>query len=940
MNKNATATLLIVMVSAVFYLTGWSEPIDSRLRELRFFSDNHPPSGQVVLVDIDAKSISEIGVWPWKRGIYAQLLDRLNALGASEIAFDIDFSNASDPKEDEIFANALKRAGGATILAVFNQMQTAQQNDTSLHTNQPIVLFADNAWPATVNVFARQDGRIHEFPYGGVISGEPMQSIAAILSGFSGSTSGSFIIDFGMNASQIQRFSVVDILAGSVSPRQLEGKKIIIGASAAELRDFFAVPRDGIISGHLLQAIATETLLQDRAIILSETQLMMTLLLALGLTMFLVLHRRKWRICLCIFATTALLLEGAATWIQISNAYSIQTAAPLFALLGACLFVVVREIDVRKVLALISENKAINTQTILDRVVADNFEGMVIVKRDGGIYALSRAATKMFRQNNKNLPNDLIGLTFFEIAPLSFAEVVSKAFSDMESGTWKRQPPQILDREFGENERKIYEFRVIPSKLEGAVTQTGGQEPDGIVACLSFRDITKRRIAEEEIAFLAKYNTITQLPNRSHFIDQVSSVLLESSSDDTCVAIVCLSLDRFKNVQDSLGHDYSEQILKSAAKRAEQVLSQVDFLASFGESGFLILLKSQPDQSSIRVLIEHLLESLAQPYHHGGQGAIVGTSAGVMIVSDRRYPVDYMIKNADTALHKASVAKGNSLCFFEPEMETSIQVRQSLELDLWKAMELEQLQLYYQPQWRLSDGALIGAEALIRWQHPENGFISPEVFISIAEQSNLIVNIGDWILMQACKDAAEWPDHLKVAVNISPVQFTLENLTQSVQNALRVSGITTSQLDLEITESLFIEDNTRILKIMNEICGMGIRFALDDFGTGYSSLGYIQKFPLNKIKIDQSFVRDIELNQQSQAIVRTVITLAESLGIETVAEGIELEEHQSLLRLMGCTIGQGYWYAKPMPADQMLDFIQRAEVRDTGRKIVTNTISA
>lgn len=940
MRKNATAALLIAIVSAVFYLAGWAEPFDNRLREYRFSYDNHLPSGEIVIVDIDAKSLEKIGVWPWKRSVYAKLLDRLNALGASEVAFDIDFSNASFPKEDAIFAAALERAGGATILAVFNQMPTAHSNISDLHSNQPISLFADHAWPATVNVFAEPDGHIHSFPFGGMISGEPVQSIAAILSGYPGSTQGSFIIDFGLDAGSIQRFSIADILAGEISAQQLKAKKVIIGASATELRDFFTVPRNGIIPGHLLQAIAAETLLQGRAITLSGARVVLPVILALGLMFLLIMSWQKWRISLGVFAISAVLLESAATWFQVTGAYSIQTATPLFTIGAFSMFTVVREIDLRKILALISENKAQNTRTILDRVVADNFEGLVIVQEDGSIYALSRAAARMLQENNENIPVDLIGHPFCEIAPLPFADAVSAAFKDIKSGTWVHEPPQILDGAFGASDRKILEFGVMPSKLEGAVTINGQKEPDSIVACLSFRDITKRRIAEEEISYLARFDTTTGLPNRNHFIDYISSLLLETPADDNHLAIICLSLDRFKNIQDSLGYEYAEEVLKYAAKRVQKRLSRSDFLASYGESGFLLLINSKPDQPAVQALVETLLNDLTIPYHHGGRGSVVGTSAGVMMITDKREQADKLIKNADAALHRATLSTGNSFSFFEPAMETSILARQTLELDLWKAIERNQFQVYYQPQLRLSDNTLIGAEALIRWQHPERGFISPVEFIPIAEQSNLIVEIGDWVLEQACRDAATWPNHLKVAVNVSPTQFMLGNLKQSVQTALRNSGISTRQLDLEITESLFIEDNNKILKIMNELQEIGIRFALDDFGTGYSSLGYIQKFPLDKIKIDQSFVRDIDHNQQSLTIVRSVTTLSESLGIDTVAEGVETEEHLALLRLVGCTIGQGYLFAKPMPADKMLEYIQHYDDSNQIHREAMNANSA
>lgn len=926
MLKNTIAGILIAVVATAIFLGGWQTPLDDHLRTFRFGYDNHAPSGSIVLVDIDAKSIRQVGTWPWKRRIYAQLLDKLRNMGATEIAFDVDFSSAaSQPEEDALFLAALKRAEGTTILAVFNQMQTAQAIDNVLQSNQPIPMFMENAWPATVNVFPNSNGRVQQFPLGSMIAGEPVQSIAAILSGYNGATEGAYLIDFGLDADRIRRFSVTDILSEKVPADQINGKKIIIGANAAELRDFFNVPRYGIISGHLLQAVATETLLQNRSITLSGTHIVLLLILTLTLTMAIASQFLSWLQSFGVFLCVAFLLEGFSTWLQVSHAYSVQTAAPLFAMTAYAMFIVLREIDIRKILVIISENKAQNTRTILDRVIADNFEGVVIVLEDDSIYAASKSALRMLRDNDPNIPEDLVGVSFRDVAPAPFASAVTSAIENMKSGTWVHEPPDILDGPFGNSERRILEFGVMPSNLEGTITPAGKKVSASVVACLSVRDITKRRLADEEIAYIARFDATTGLPNRNHFIQYVSTVLQSHRQSGVSLAIVCFSLDRFRNIQDALGHEYAEEILNIAVERAHLLLPPSDFLASLGNSNFALLIQSASNTTEIKALVEKLIDELSRPYHQSGHGAVVGASAGIVMIDEKAQSADLLIKKADAALSRAHSLNGNGYSLFEPVMETNIQVRQALELDLWKAFDRQEFEVFYQPQMLLSDGSLCGAEALLRWIHPKKGIISPAEFIPIAEQSNLIVDLGAWVLEQACKDTVSWPEHLKVAVNVSAVQFVQGDLVKTVQKVLRTTGISTKQLDLEITESLFIEDNTKIIKIMNELREMGIRFALDDFGTGYSSLSYIQDFPLDKIKIDQAFVRGLEHNPQSLAIIQTIANLANNLNMETVAEGIEEPEHQSLLKLAGCTIGQGYLFAKPMPHEDMLAFIESSK---------------
>lgn len=933
MLKNTIVGFLIAITTVAILIGGWLAPVDDQIRAFRFDFDNHAPSGKIVLVDIDAKSIKDIGVWPWKRGIYAQLLDRLQKLNVSEVAFDVDFSSASIPAQDKLFSEALARAESTIILAVFNQMETANPQNKTLQSNLPIPLFLESAWPAIVNVFPNAHGYVQSFPLGGVVAGDPVQSMPAILSGHNGSADGAFLIDFGLDADRIERVSVSDILSGNVAREKLAGKKIIVGANAAELRDFFSVPRYGIVSGHLLQAVAAETLLQGRSIKLSGIRVNLIAVFTATFLLVLALQLFSWSTSITICLSAALFLEGGSTWLQVTRAYSLQTAAPLFAMLAFTLFIVLREIDLRKILILISEKKAQNTQTILDRVIDDNFEGVIIILEDDTIYTTSKSARRLLKENNPDIPDNLTGACFSEIAPKPFADAVSVAVSNMKSGTWTLEPPHILDGPYGGADRKILEYGVMPSKLEGSIALDGHHIPDSIVACLSVRDITKRRLADEKIAYLARFDATTGLPNRNHFIEYASLALEARRQDNCCLAIVCVSLDRFRNVQDALGHRYAESILNVAIERAHLLLSPCDFLASLGTSELVVLIESVSNKSDLEDLVERLVEELAQPYYHAGQGAAIGASAGIVIIPDDERFVDTLIKNADAALNRANSQSGNSYSIFEPAMETNIQVRQALELDLWKAIDLNQFRVYYQPQVLLSDGSLCGAEALIRWIHPERGFVSPEDFISIAEQSHLIVDLGEWVLEQACKDVvSSWPAHLKVAVNISPSQFMQGDLVETVKRIIHTTGMSTDQLDLEITESLFIEDNGRIVRIMNELREMGIHFALDDFGTGYSSLGYIQHFPLDKIKIDQSFVKDLGRNPQSLAIVQTISALANNLGMKTVAEGIEEQEHHSLLHLAGCTIGQGYHYGKPMPLEDMLLFIENYEGGNLGLK--------
>ncbi len=902
--------VLVICLAFTLHFFGLFEPVDRFLRDMRFSADNRAPTGDIVLIDIDAASIEKLGAWPWKRRIYGDIIDRLNTLGVSEIAFDIDFSSPSNPYDDALFAKAIERSDALVILAAFNQPKSVLSEE--LHGNSAISQLGDLSWPASVNVFPDPDSVIRTFPFGEEINGEPVQSIAAVLGGFSGGTDGAYLIDFGIRADLIEHIPVHDLLNGSVPAEQLNGRKVIVGASAAELRDFFAIPRFGIISGHLLQAVAAETLLQNRALLQSDNPITAGLLLLVGAGLFFLQRKVRWSQMLLACVVFALALEAGAAVLQVAYADAMRTAALHFAVFSFATLIVFREINLGKLLQVIYESRIENMRIIFDRVIADNFDGIVIVQEDGTIHNANRAALAFFSEigtAKRFGSKTLKGIRFQLIAPEEMGVAVEQAISLMRSGGSPNGGPIVLDYRPDHDQRLVIEYVVTASWLDGGMDRSGQAKPDQVVICVSFRDITDRKIAEERLDYMARFDELTGLPNRRRFIE-----LLDEQSEEPgpATAVLHLSVDRLQQVKDALGGDFADSILKQVVVRLRSLLCSGDVLSAIGDGEFLLFVGSLDDRAVVEELVKCTIEDVSQPYYLEGHGAAIGLTVGIAYhASGVSY--DSLAKRAGIALDAARAQTGVSFSVFDDRMESRIKTRQALELDLWKAFERDQFSVYYQPQISLSSGKLIGAEALVRWIHPERGPVSPGEFIPIAEQSNLIVDLGAWILERACLEAAKWPNDLKVAVNLSPVQFMQGDVVKTVERALERSHLPVSRLDLEITESLFVEDSDHILSLMQQIKDMGLRFALDDFGTGYSSLGYIQSFPIDKIKIDQSFVRGIGLDSQSLAIIRSVATLATDLNMETVAEGIETPEQQALLHLAGCTYGQGYLYGKPMP---------------------------
>ena len=440
------------------------------------------------------------------------------------------------------------------------------------------------------------------------------------------------------------------------------------------------------------------------------------------------------------------------------------------------------------------------------------------------------------------------------------------------------------------------------------------------------RDITERKQAEEEIKNLAFYDPLTHLPNRRLLLDRLKQALASSARSGREGALLFIDLDNFKALNDTLGHDIGDLLLKQVAQRLESCVREGDTVARLGGDEFVVMLEDLSEHdleaaAQAETVGEKILATLNQPYRLGTHGHHSTPSIGVAIFSDHKQNQDELLKQADIAMYQAKKAGRNTLRFFDPQMQDSINARVSLESDLRRAVsEQDQFQLYYQPQVD-SSGRMVGAEALVRWRHPERGMVSPADFIPLAEESGLILPLGHWVLTTACRQLSAWatrPEtaHLTMAVNVSVKQFRLPTFVEEVLALVDYFKVDPARLKLEITESLMVERANDIIAKMNLLKARGISFSMDDFGTGYSSLSYLKLLPLYQLKIDQSFVRDIVSDDSDKAIVRTIIAMAQSLNLNVIAEGVEAEAQRQLLLDKGCINYQGYLFSRPVPIEQ------------------------
>jgi diguanylate cyclase (GGDEF)-like protein/PAS domain S-box-containing protein len=441
----------------------------------------------------------------------------------------------------------------------------------------------------------------------------------------------------------------------------------------------------------------------------------------------------------------------------------------------------------------------------------------------------------------------------------------------------------------------------------------------------SFSDITQRKESEERIRLLAHFDPLTGLPNRALLVDHATRALQLAQRGNEPVALMFIDLDHFKNVNDSLGHDVGDRLLVALAGRFKLALRDHDTLSRVGGDEFVLLLPGT-DASGAAHVAQKLLQLAAAPYQIGQNELTITPSIGIAL-----YPLDgpdyaTLARSADAAMYRAKECGRNGFCFHTSEMQAQSARELLLENALRRALERDQMLLNFQPQLSLANGQIVGAEALLRWHHPDFGWVSPSEFIPIAESSGLISAIGEWVLRSAVRQMRVWLDRgmapMTMAVNVSSVQFRQQTLPDLVARVLGEAGVGPECLELELTESVASADPVGTIAVMNQLHERGVRMSIDDFGTGYSSLNYLKRFKVYKLKIDQSFVREVTKNQEDQAIVAAIISLARSLGMQTIAEGVETIEQMEYMRDKGCDEMQGYWLSRPLPADQFEAFVQ------------------
>jgi diguanylate cyclase (GGDEF)-like protein len=442
-------------------------------------------------------------------------------------------------------------------------------------------------------------------------------------------------------------------------------------------------------------------------------------------------------------------------------------------------------------------------------------------------------------------------------------------------------------------------------------------------------DISDRQRAEERIVHMARHDALTDLPNRTMFRERLEYELKRIKRGDA-LAVLCLDLDHFKSVNDTLGHPVGDELLKVVAERLRRCIREPDTIARLGGDEFAIIMTGMHAPTDPVVLAKRIRQAVIKPYILDGHQILADISIGISLAPIDATEPDLLLKNADMALYGAKADGRGTYRFFEPEMDARMKARRELDMDLRKALANGEFRLHYQPLVNIQNNEITAFEALLRWNHPIRGLVPPAEFIPIAEETGLIIPLGEWVLRGACQETANWPTNIKVAVNLSPAQLNSRNFTDVVVNALAASGVSANRLQLEITETVLLQNTFNTLATLQKLRALGVQIALDDFGTGYSSLSYLRSFPFDKIKIDRSFIKDLMSGAEPLAIVHAIAGLAKSLNMTSTAEGVETKQQLEALQALGCIEMQGYLFSHARPPAEIARMFLNGGRRATG----------
>ena len=914
--KRSVPYLAIFGGTAAIYLGGGLAFVDRALSDVRFGLVSRDARPNVVLVEIDSPTLLHAEVWPWPASHHAAVVDNLIRAGARRVALDVDLEDRSPGTGDVAAARIMEGVGNRAVLAVSPRRLHLRMGEPEAE-GAPGERSEWSRW-ATLAVFGTTpdpDGRVRRYPTRGNYLGRTLPSLAAALAERPPRGVDEFHIDYGIDVSSIPKLSYRDVLAGTFDRSVVDGRVAIVGVNAIELGDPLAVPRYGTLAPSVVQALAVESLADGRA--LRRLGALFSLILTLALCLAAAAAasaelRLDWRRWCLVGAGAAVALFLISAGLQALAPLTGDVAPMMLAAVACCGYRIAAGFERRVAGTFLPDKQTRETETLMRHVVSNSFDAIVTLKEDGTVMTFNRMSQMMFGYEE----GEALGSHVSEFIRLPHAE-------DRLAG---RAEVRGTRRALYETEGRCKDGRLFP--LELAVTWIAAE---GLRRRVMFmRDITERKAQQEALRYQATHDSLTDLPNRDLLQERVGEAIAAARQHAWPMAFLLLDLDRFKEVNDTLGHHIGDLLLRKIARRLESSVRESDTIARLGGDEFAVLMTAT-GMDSAQQLAHKLIQALEEPFQVEGLSLQVETSVGITLYPEHGSSPDELIRRADVAMYAAKKER-SGLMVYDPEQDFTSKRLLALTGDLRRAIQDNGLTMHFQPKICARTGLPIGVEALSRWHHAEHGDIPPEEFVGLAEHSGLIQALTQWVLDTALHQCAAWRREgidLSVSVNLSARNLLDEQLPGSLLTLLRATKVPVERLTLEITESIIMDDPRRALEVLTQLHDVGVAISIDDFGTGYSSLGYLKKLPAQEIKIDKSFVMDMDRNADDRTIVHSTIELAHNLGLSVVAEGVSSLETWDELKRLGCDEGQGYYFSRPIPPEALAQWYREtmAEAR-------------
>jgi diguanylate cyclase (GGDEF)-like protein/PAS domain S-box-containing protein len=869
--------------------------LENAVSETRATLLRHKVDSDIVIVGIDAQSLKALDEWPWPRRHHARLLQMLRAAEPKSVFVDIDFSSRSDEEDDALLESALAEIEPTPVFLAthFQQLSGADQ---SLTVTEPSPRFAARTQNASVVLEPDVDGLVRAMRSSWRIGERELPSVFAYSTSLPPETL--VPIDYSIDPTSFAYVSYIDVLGGHIEPGALRGKSVYVGPTANELRDVLPVPVYRALPGVVVQAFATAS---ARAGPLRSPGPWLSAALLAGWAAICaaLLGRRGWRFGLVFTAGAFLALAAATLLLYAFGRFALEIVP--YAVVVAATFVAatVRSLDRETWRALGYALRLKSRDALLTSVVESSSDCIVCIQ-EGGVIRSANSATSR-----------LLGCPSGALHGSRLSDYIA-GFGD-DDLRLDALAGSILERTARTADGRKLPIEVSVSKVATA---------DNLFVAV-IRDVTERQAQRRALEHQATHDPLTGLPNRTAFMRHLGSLLAKEHGQR--VALLMLDLSRFKEVNDTLGHDVGDEVLREVARRFTSQLHSSALISRIGGDEFTVVLADVERREVIESLCARLLDSLRSPIAARGVAIEVGVSIGIAFSPDHSQDAKELLRLADVAMY---VAKRNGTAFeiYDRDDDKHTVRRLGMLSELRAAIEHGGMSLHYQPQVNLKTGKAESVEALVRWRHDMHGNVDPGEFVALAEATDLIRPLTDWTLRQALADLATWNKRgveLRVAINISARVIQDVDFPRRLETLIRETNTRPAQVELEITESAMLVDPERARHIVRSLHSLGVLIAIDDYGTGFSSLGYLRDLRVHALKLDKSFVVDLEARAQNRVIVESTVQMAHALGLRVVAEGVETEWAKSYLESVGYDVGQGYWFARAMSATDCYAWVQR-----------------